>query len=539
MEQPKPHYPDDELAIDLREYGRILWRWKWLLVLCAVLAGAAAFLVNRSLPPVFASSTTLLIHEAPDAQTSDYTALLMSERLTQTYSEMLRQRPVLEEVIEQLELDSTVEDLQEAVEVQPVRNTQLVLVTVEHANPFTAAQIANTLVLVFQRRNEQLQQSRFAESKASLEAQLERLNAQIEETEAAIAAIGEPTRAEEESRLQHLQTDLAQYQSSYSTLLQSYEALRLAEASSVSNVVQVEPAEADLEPVRPRPLMNTALAIAVGLMLALGGIFLIEYLDDSVKSPEQVERHLRLPVLGTISSLPETSPGEPFVAAQPRAPASEAFRALRTNIQYAAVDRDLRTLLVTSPGPQEGKSTVGANLAAVMAQGGRSILLLEADLRRPRVHQLLGLPGRSPGLSDLFVREPFSLDGTLRSTGVKDLQVMASGELPPNPAELLGSERMLQILESLKKEADVVIIDASPVTVVTDPVVLSSRVDGVLLVVEPGKTELGAAEHAVASLRRAKANLIGVVFNNVPVNRAAYYGAYRYQYSYSYRSEES
>jgi len=512
-----PTYSDD--FIDLRQYARIFWRWLWLLILCAVLAGGAAFFVSRGMTRIYAASTTLFINEAPDAQTSDYTALLMSERLARTYAQMLTQRPVLSVVIEDLELEMDVEDLQGAVEVQPVRDTQLIELTVENENPVTAAKIANAIVAEFQKQASALQLSRFVESTAALDAQLELLNAQIEETEDEAA--------------------LALYQGSYATLLQSYEELRVAEAGSVvSNVVQVEPAEADFESVRPRTLMNTALAVVVGGMLGLGAVFLIEYLDDTVKSPEQVERELGLPVLGTIAKIENNNADSGVhVAEAPRSPVAEAFRSLRSNIQFAAVDRPIHTLLITSAGPKEGKSTVCTNLGAVMAQGGRKMVILEADLRRPRVHKLLGLT-RSFGLSDLFVQENLALDSALQDTEVPDLQAIASGELPPNPAELLGSERMSQILEALKGEADLVLIDSSPAAVVTDPVVLSEKVDAVLLVVEPGKTELPAAQHAVVALRRAGANLIGVVFNNVSRKRASYYGSYKYQYTYSYEEQE-
>ncbi len=528
------HYDDE---IDLRRYAAVLWRWKWLLVACTLLAAIGAFVASRLMTPVYEATTTLLVNEAPDSQTSDYNALLMSERLARTYAEMLTQRPVLTETLQRLELDLNLEELEEAIEVQSLRDTQLIAVTVEHENPYTAAEIANTLAAVFQERNDALQQSRFAESKASLERQLARLNDQIEETEAALAALGDPRDAEGKAEAERLTAALAQYQASYTTLLQSYEELRVAEAQTVSNVVQVEPAEPDFEPVRPRTLLNTALAAVVGGMLGLGAVFLIEYLDDSVKTPEQVEQALGLPVLGTIAEMAPAEDGKPHVAAEPRSAVAEAFRALRTNIQFAAVDRPLHTLLITSPGPEEGKSTLCANLGTVMAHGGRQTLVLEADLRRPKVHHHLGLT-RKYGLSDLFVQDPLSLDGAVQETAVPGLRAIASGELPPNPAELLGSERMSQILEALKAEADLVLIDTSPASVVTDPVVLAGKVDGVLLVIEPGKTQLPAAEGAVEALRRAGANVIGVVFNNVPLRRAGYYGTYRYQYTYSYEEED-
>lgn len=540
MDQPQqaqPPYFNDEIEIDLRQYAAVLWRWKWLLIAGTLLAALAAFLVSRSTTPVYQATTTLLINQAPDAQTSDYNAILTSERQARTYAQMLSRRPILEATLNELNLDTEVSAFQEQVTVELVRDTQLIEVAVENTDPRLAASLANTLVEVFTEELETLQAERYAASKASLQAQIADLESQMADLRAQIEAIGQPVGEDEQAELQRLEGQLTQLRSSHTALLQSFEELRLAEAQSVSNVVVIDPAVANFNPVSPRTLINTLLAAVVGGMLALGGVFLIEYLDHTVKRPEDVERHLGLAIIGTIAAIEGNGEAEgPFVARQPRSPVAEAFRALRTNLGFAAVDHELRTLLITSPGPEEGKSTVSANLASVMAQGGRSTILLEADLRRPKVHRLVGIPGE-PGLSDLFVQNPLSLEGALLQTEVEGLRAIAGGELPPNPAELLGSQRMTEILAAMKQEADIVVIDSAPVTIVTDPVVLSSRVDGVLLVIEPGKTELGAAEHAVESLRRARANLIGVVFNNVPPDRAGYYGDYRYQYAEGYARE--
>ncbi|MGB2894675.1 MAG: Wzz/FepE/Etk N-terminal domain-containing protein, partial [Anaerolineales bacterium] len=161
------NYTED--FIDLRQYARILWRWTWLIILCAVLAGGAAYFVSRSTTPVYQASTTLLINQAPDSRSSDYTALLMSERLARTYAEMITQRPVLEATLERLELDMRVESLRGAVSVQPVRDTQLITLSVEDTSRSMAAKLANTLAEVFQEQIDDLQHARFAESKPSLE----------------------------------------------------------------------------------------------------------------------------------------------------------------------------------------------------------------------------------------------------------------------------------------------------------------------------------------------------------------------------------
>jgi len=516
--------------IDLRHYAAIVWRWAWLIALTTLLAAGTAFLASWLQIPVYQASTTLLVNQAPGTQAGEYTAILTSERLASTYAEMLMQRPVMEETLKRLQLSTPVEDLQEAVAVELVRNTQLIRIKVEDQDRFLAAALADVLVAVFNEQNDARQAQRYAPSKEYLKSQLDLLQADIETREARLAALGSQAGESSQAEADRLRNEVAQLRSSSATLLKSYEDLLLAEAQSASNVVQVEPATVPIEPIRPRVLLNTLLAAVVGMMLGIGIVFLIEYLDNSIKTPEEARTRLDLPVLGMIARIPENGDGSPYVAENPRAPVAEAFRSLRSNIGFSAVDRPIRSLLITSPGPEDGKSTVATNLAVVMAHAGRRVILMEADMRRPRLHRMLGLPNRL-GLSDLFVHPPRDLADAVQASRVETLAVLTSGGLPPNPAELLGSERMTQILQAAALAADFVIIDSPPIGVVTDASVLAPCVDAVLLVVKPGHTPLAAARQAVDQLRRVGANVIGVVFNGVVLKRGGYYNGYYSGYS--------
>lgn len=530
------------LQADLRQYIALIWRWSWLIILATLLAGGAAYITSIFQDPVYQATTTLLINEAPSAQTSDYTAILTSERLARTYSEMLTKRPVLEEVIHNLDLATEyeeLEDLQGTIEVQLVRDTQLIELSVEDTDPAQAALIANTIVSIFADQNQALQASRFIESKASLEEQLTRVDGQIHNTMVTMEDLGDDAR--EETEYARLETELAQYRQTYSQLLQSYEQIRVAEAQATSNVVQVEPAIIPENPIRPRVLMNTALAAVVGGMLAVGAIFLMEALDDTIKSPEEVSRHLDLPVLGTIIRH-ETEDGLPITMGSPRSPTAEAFRSLRTNIQYASVDYPIRSLLVTSPAAGVGKSTITANLGVVLAQGGSRAVVVDADMRRPTQHKLLSLPNRL-GLSSLFVFQSLFEkteqlpEGSLQTTKTEGLSVVTSGKTPPNPSELLASERMSNILDRLKNESEIVIVDSPPIIAVTDATVLAPRVDGVLIVIKPGQTKLETAIQTVQQLRRVGANIVGIVINEVNPRSGRYGYYYRYDQEY-YASAE-
>lgn len=325
------------------------------------------------------------------------------------------------------------------------------------------------------------------------------------------------------------QANLALYQQIYSTLLSNYEAVRLARLQNTPNIVQVELATAPVSPILPQPIRNAILGGIIGLVMAGTLAFIIEYLDDTLKTPADISTHLGLPVVGyvfTESGLEKTE-GLPFVAANPRSPVAETFRTLRTNLEFASVDQTLKTILVSSPGPGEGKTTVATNLAAAMAQANKRVILLEGDLRRPRVHKAMGMTNQV-GLSEVF-RGQMDIRDVARYSKVKDLAVITSGSLPPNPAELLGSTRMKQILSRLEESASVVIID-SPPFVVTDSTVLAAKVDGVLLVIEPGKTHAEAAKAMLTQLERAGARVIGVVLNRVPRKGRSYYGGYYYNY---------
>jgi capsular exopolysaccharide synthesis family protein len=333
--------------------------------------------------------------------------------------------------------------------------------------------------------------------------------------------------ADQQQERDRLTTNLALYQQIYSSLLQSYELVRLAEIQGTSTVRLVEEATPPTRPVRPNVFQDTALAAVVGLILGVGLVFGFEMLNDTVKDPEEVARQLGLPVLGYISEIEESN-GWPVAAEKPRTPIAEAFRSLRTNIQYASVDRPLRTILVTSPLPQDGKSVVATNLATVIAQSGKQVILLDSDLRRPSLHTKLQMANRT-GLSDLFVQADGS-ENYVRETKVPGLGLVTSGALPPNPAELVGSEKMVEIMNQLLTQADVLVVDTPPVMAVTDAAVLASRVDGVLLVLQPGATKLTAARQTVETLMRSGANVLGVVLNRIGNRSGRYYYYYRHYY---------
>ena len=330
----------------------------------------------------------------------------------------------------------------------------------------------------------------------------------------------------------NLENDLKLYQQIYLNLLNNRENIRLQKMQNVPNVIQVNPAMAGELPVRPRTLLNTVLGGVAGLVLAVSAVLLTDFLDTTIKSKEDVDRVLNLPVIGYIPQLDkqENAKAGPFVMNNQRAPAAEAFRSLRTNLEFISVDHPLKSILVTSTGASEGKTTVAANLGTMVVQSGKRVVIVDADLRRPRLHKEMNMPNRL-GLSDVF-RDRVNLDSVIQPVQDTGLFVITSGGIPPNPAELLASEKMRQILEQLESQFDFVIVDSTP-TLVTDSQLIGARTDGVLMVLWPGRTHADAARTTAEQYRRAGANLLGVVLNNIQPERSyGGYGGYYYQNHY-------
>ena len=329
-----------------------------------------------------------------------------------------------------------------------------------------------------------------------------------------------------------LEAQAIQYQSIYAELLTSYENTRLAETQASANIIQLNKAVPPEKPIRPKVMLNVAIAgVAVGL-LAAGIVLLVNYLDNTISTPEQIEQLLGLPVLGVIFK--HNNNNNVISQASPMSPTSEAFRSLRTNVMFYNTEKKMKTILVTSAGTGSGKSLVSSNLAVVMASAGEKVTLVDVDLRRPSIHKYFKLPN-DLGISNWFLDKVLTFKKLIHATKTDNLVIITSGDLPPNPAELFGSDRMDEILKSVQEKSDVIIMDAPPVLPVADALVLATKADGVLLVFQPGKTTIMAVRQAVRGLKRVNAHILGVVFNNVKTRGSLY----NYYYRDGYGSSDS
>ncbi|RJP80383.1 MAG: polysaccharide biosynthesis tyrosine autokinase [Candidatus Zixiibacteriota bacterium] len=328
---------------------------------------------------------------------------------------------------------------------------------------------------------------------------------------------------------------------------EKYEESRIAEAGKTANVRIIDPAVPPPKPIRPNRQLNVFLAIFFGLGLGVAISFAIELLDGSVRTVEDLEK-LKVSVLGAIPTIdPEEiarrmkrhghklSPEDRarltsklITNFSPKSPVSEAYRSLRTNILFANLDRQAKTLVVSSSATKEGKSTTVANLAITMAQMGSRVLIVDADLRRPTMHTLFKIE-RQIGLSNALLGN-YTLDEVIKPTGIENLDIITAGDIPPNPSELLSSNAMRKTLALLQQRYDMILLDSPPVIAVTDAAVLSTRTDAVLLVVSSGYVTRKEVDRAIQLLGNVRANLIGVLLNGLDVKRI--YGSYYYYYHY-------
>ena len=333
----------------------------------------------------------------------------------------------------------------------------------------------------------------------------------------------------------------------YLMLNEKYEESRIAEAGKTADVRIIDKAKPPRYPIKPNKKLNIILCIFIGLGLGIGISFLIEFLDDSLKTVEDVEK-LGLTVLGTIPMIDmdemirrmhregrEMTPEDKerlnyrlITRISPKSPISEAYRALRTNIQFSGLDHPAKVLLISSSATKEGKSTTTANLAITVAQAGSRTLILDCDLRRPTIHSLFGLD-RKAGLTNILTGE-ISFDNAVMRTGVNNLYIITAGDIPPNPAELVVSNQMQNVLDRARKEFDMVLIDSPPIIAVTDAVIMSTKVDGLILVLSSGFVNKREVTRAVNLIENVKAKVLGVLINGLNIRRM--YGSYYYYYHY-------
>jgi capsular exopolysaccharide synthesis family protein len=317
----------------------------------------------------------------------------------------------------------------------------------------------------------------------------------------------------------------------YDNLLQRTRETGVSAENRLSSIRVVDKAEVPRSPARPNRMLNLLLALFGGGLSAVGLTFFFEYIDNRIKSPDEIKGHLGLPFLGLVPKLTDTSPDEaPLLHTGVPTLFAEAFRNLRTNVLFSTTEEGGRSLVVTSTGPGEGKTTVAGNLAVALAQAGQRVLLVDGDMRKPKVHVAFK-ESQTPGLSNVLVGNARASEA-VRKTTVQNLWLLLAGVAPPNPAELLGSQRFRDFLIALQEHFDWVIVDTPPVMAVTDASVVAHLSNGVVFVVGCEQTSKHTANAALEQLEGAKAKFLGGVLNKVDVERHSYYYSHYYRKDY-------
>jgi non-specific protein-tyrosine kinase len=514
--------------MELRQYFNILLKWWWLIVVSVLVASVAAYFATKATPHTYVSRTTIMVGQVLSNPNANQTDLYTGEALAQSYSDLVVREPTLQATLNALGLDWDWTVLQSMVQSNVVAGTQLMEISVVDTDPQRAKVLADTIAQQLIRQSPSASDPEKEAEREFILAQINDLKTNIKNAQDEllklddIASKATSARQIQDARDQQttLQAQITTWQSTYAQLLSNLQ-------KGTPNYLSVmEPANLPVSPVGPRIAQNVMLAAVIGLALSVCGAFLMEYIDDTVHSAEEVRKELGLAVIGSIADIKGKDYASKLMPIkQPRSPVAEAYRMLRTNLQYSDIDHPRRVLLMTSCGPLEGKSVTAANLSIVIAQSGKRVILVDADLRRPMQHKIFDLED-TYGLTSVLVNSSMPLSDALQATSVANLKVLACGPIPPDPSELLSSKRMMDVLAALREEADIIIIDTPPTLVVTDASVLSTRVDGVLFVLQAGHTRKTAAKQAKETLVSVGANIVGIVLNRLEVHNSSYYTYY-------------
>ncbi len=500
---------EQEGELGLQDYVHVLRRRKGTIALAVLLVTVPTVVLSLLQTPKYAGRAELLLLPRSSETLFDPDSGIRNDpnREVQNEIRILTSQPVRAAV--RAELGSAPK-----VSATPDGQTDVIRVTAKDADPRRAATLANAYANAYiEYRRKQAVDDVLAASQ-QVQTKITDLQKQID-----AAPAGAP------------RDSLVQAQALFK---QKLDQLQVDGALKRGGAQLVTPASVPTNPVSPQPVRSGLIALTLGVILGVGVAFLREFLDDSIKSKDEFERVAPgVPVLGLIPVVGAWRGKEtPYMVsiADPTSPAAEAYRTLRTSIQFIALDQPMRTLQVTSANPQEGKTTTLANLAVALARSGSTVAIVCCDLRRPRVHEFFGLTNDVGFTSVLLGKVP--LAGAMQEVPDQArLSLLASGPLPPNPSELLASKRTVEVLGSLQAEYDIVLVDAPPVLPVTDALVLSGRVDATLLVAVAGATTRKEAARAVELLNQVDAPLVGAVLNGVDTE-----GSYGYAYQ-SYRYE--
>jgi polysaccharide biosynthesis transport protein len=520
----------NQQELSLRDYWRIVVRRKWVVVAALVACVGGSLTMSFLQDPVYEAQARMAVRTLPGDSIfgSDYLGYSDPKRAIDTEIQVLQSDLVVQRVKQNLGMDTDPPGVQGG----GIGSTDVISATVRSGIPATAQVLADAYVQAYI----DVKRGQIVAGLTAASAELERQVVALQEQISGLDQQVEDAPADQRDQLQKDLADqraaLVDQQAQFKERLNQ---MQIDAALSSGGAQLVQPASLPSEPVEPTPARTAALALVVGLLLGLGAVFLLDYADDTVRSSADLERAAGgVPVLAVVPTDPPPD-NRPISISRPSDFAVEAYRTLRTNLQFLALERPMKVIQVTSALPGEGKTTTAGNLAVVLAQAGQRVVLVDADLRRPRLHEVFALDG-SRGLTDALLGEHLEL--LLHELPMNGglIAVLPSGRVPANPSELLGGGRMRAVLRALGENYDTVIVDSAPVLPVTDSVVLSGSVDALVLVAHAGRTSTKQVIEMTSRLDRVSAPVVGVVMNRV-AERKLRSGGYGYGYGYGYSAK--
>lgn len=527
--------------MEFKEYIAPLRKWWWLILLTMIVAAISSYLATKQQLPTYQARAILLTGSTIDEINPLNNEFTLGQQLARTYADLAQFDQVRQATKEALGINGLPQ-----YTVNQIPNTQFIEIVVTDTSPERAMVVANELanqLVLRSPANDQYDEER----QIFLDQQLDDLEAQINETREKIEAKqSELAQAFTARQISDAQGQLSALETKLNTLQTNYTSLLEVTNQGATNTIRViQQATIPTVPVGPNQLLTIVITVVVGMLLSGGAAYLLDYLDDTVKSVEDIQAAHQLATLAGIASMKAGEDHRLITSEHPRSPISEAYRMLRTGIRFSMVDKRNHVLLVISSNPREGKSTTASNLAVVMAQSGLRVVLIDADLRRPSQHKIFKMKA-TEGLTTLLLdwdseSQPETNQDLLESViqhsqQSEKLHVLPCGPIPPNPSEILSSGKMKALLGELTKRYDICVIDSPPVLAVTDGVILSTLADSVLLVVHSGRTRREHLKRAVSKLKEANANLIGVVLNQLSTRHDEYY---YYQHNYYTAADEA
>jgi len=521
--------------VELRQYFTLFRKWVWLVVLLSALAAGSSYFYSLRIRPIYRADTTVLVGQTAAQNQNPYIDPVQSaSNFASAYALLATQPTVLQATAEAIQWQQPWQNLYFKVTAK-ASGGQLIQISVTDPDPVQAQTIANEIARQLIAKGPiSAQQKQTEDQREFVSAQLTQIKQQIEISQKSLTGLTSQAALENDPlKLNELNGRIAVLQAKITDAQRNYASLsQILLTGSNLFVTVLAPAQEPRTPISPNIPQNVLFAAIAGAVLAGVVAFLLEYLDDTIKYSDDVRRVMNLSTLGAIMRI--TGVREPtdnlVTLKHPRSPIAEAYRVLRTNLRFSGMPNPGGALLVTSAGPGEGKTTTAANLAVTLAQGGRRVILIDTDLRRPMVHKLFGL-ANEVGFASLFLDDAPTLDQVMHPTAIPSLSVIPSGPLPPNPAEMLDSPLMKKILDDVRAQADMVVFDSPPTLAVADASILGARCSGAVIVVDAGRARSDVAKRTLETLKQTNTKVLGVVLNRLSTRRGS--GHYSYYYYYS------